>query len=124
MSFAARRVRRRQKPITPGGQHPEGGLDRRARQLLVEWTVSRINDKRCSEPGCDRKHAARGLCDSHYKQALRWGGETRPIVKPGPPAVRLPGLRISRRAAEALEKRGPTVYQAAQATIEEGTRGT
>jgi hypothetical protein len=46
----------------------------------------------------------------------------RPLAAPGAPAVRLPGLRISGRAAAALERRGPTLYQAAQATIEEGTK--
>jgi predicted Fe-Mo cluster-binding NifX family protein len=64
---------------------------------------------------------ARGYCDTHYKQMIR-NAEVKPIASRRIGSVRLPGLRISKRAAEALERRGPTVYQAAQATIEEGTR--
>lgn len=37
-----------------------------------------MSDRGCSVAGCDRKHRAKGLCDSHYRQ-LRRGQELRPL---------------------------------------------
>ena len=40
--------------------------------------------RKCSFPGCDRPHCAKGLCNSHYDQKYVRGLEPRPIEDPPP----------------------------------------
>jgi hypothetical protein len=56
------------------------------------------------------------LCATHYQQQRR-GRALRPIGGDGP-RVRLPGMLVSPECAAALEKNGPTVYEAARAVLE------
>jgi hypothetical protein len=56
------------------------------------------------------------LCATHYQQQRR-GRALRPIGGNGP-RVRLPGMLVSPECAAALEKNGPTVYEAARAVLE------
>jgi hypothetical protein len=59
----------------------------------------------CSAPACDRPARARGLCASHYQQHRRG----RPILPLGlhmdRARVPLPGLRVTKECADALERR-------------------
>ena len=32
-----------------------------------------MTHRTCSKPGCDRTHAAKGLCNFHYRRAIRAG---------------------------------------------------
>ena len=40
------------------------------RKICQEHTVK---NKGCTNPGCERKHYARGLCKKHYRKFLRLG---------------------------------------------------
>lgn len=71
---------------------------------------------------CDHPEIWGGYCDGHQMQKRR-GGPLRPLRKRGSPGVRLPGMTVSMKAARALESRGPSVYAAAKAVIEEWADG-
>lgn len=70
----------------------------------------------CAAPGCARSAVARGLCQAHYAQQRR-GRPISPLrgrhgQRDDEPMQRLPGLRVSARAAEAA-RRWPAEIRAA-----------
>jgi hypothetical protein len=99
-------------------------LDRPAEDLALDAYLAALEGymKACSFDGCGRPHSAKGFCGTHYRQMQRTG-QVRAILPPvEEPTVRLAGLRITRFAADALTRRGPSLYAAAKATLEESVR--
>jgi hypothetical protein len=83
-----------------------------------------MNSKRrtpptCTGPECDRPARSGGLCGTHYQQRLRG----RPLTPVGSyfakeRKVRLPGLWVTPECHDALERVGPTPYEAACDVLE------
>lgn len=94
-------------------------VERARKQAKVERARKATPDeKACSFDGCGRVAHSRGLCHAHYMQQYRSGKLTPVMERAEGPLVRLPGLKISKRAAKRLQERGPSLYRAAQAVIE------
>jgi hypothetical protein len=80
----------------------------------------------CDFPGCGRPALALRLCRAHYSQQRR-GAPLTPLRGPrgarGPEPMVGIGIRVPAPVITALERRGPTVYEAARAVLEEWARG-
>ncbi len=75
--------------------------------------------KVCSVEGCGRPVRARGMCQTHYKQVLRFG-KTRAIKTkraPRPEAVRFAGFSLTPMAANLLAGEARRRVVAANALI-------
>jgi hypothetical protein len=55
-----------------------------------------MDDRTCSEGGCDRPHVARGMCNLHY---LRWKNALKDAGLPLPPAPPLPARTVPQPCA-------------------------
>lgn len=93
-------------------------LDNRESGSYIKHMNTHSPAQRCAFPRCGGPVLARGLCMAHYRQKLR-GRELKP-VRAGD-GVKIPGLTVSPRCAQALRARGG-VYVEAKAVLERWAR--
>jgi hypothetical protein len=59
-------------------------------RLRLDGKIPRREHRKCSVPGCGRKHDSRGFCTAHYKRMKRHGTIDAPVRRRMAPYCQVP----------------------------------